>query len=256
MINDSQCTRRVRGGRTVGPVGFESDLPRTLLANALMRIGGPDGIRTGRQQARHAECAGTMQFGREPLRQAAPATSGDGERAGCAVRTEPLPLAAEPPARGHRRAASALGRRWRLDAREAHHRFATVDRTMFISSSVGAGFHVSAVVLAIVALSPAPLALPSGIAVAVSLRERSGRRSPPRCLARAVRCGSPDCLQAVSLSCRHCQGPIASPVATVRTCGDRSVVKDDTQQRAVHFQPAVVFDQPEFAELVHEEVHP
>jgi hypothetical protein len=38
---------------------------------------------------------------------------------------------------------------------------------MFMSSSVGAGFHVSAVVLAIVALSPAPLALPSGIAVAV-----------------------------------------------------------------------------------------
>jgi len=38
---------------------------------------------------------------------------------------------------------------------------------MFISSSVGAGFHISAVVLAIVALSPAPLVLPSGIAVAV-----------------------------------------------------------------------------------------
>jgi len=38
---------------------------------------------------------------------------------------------------------------------------------MFISSSLGAGVHVSAVVLAIVALSPAPLALPSGIAVAV-----------------------------------------------------------------------------------------
>jgi hypothetical protein len=38
---------------------------------------------------------------------------------------------------------------------------------MFISSAVGAGLHVSALVLAIVALSPAPLALPSGIAVAV-----------------------------------------------------------------------------------------
>ena len=38
---------------------------------------------------------------------------------------------------------------------------------MCISSSVGAGFHVSAVVLALVALSPAPLALPSGIALAV-----------------------------------------------------------------------------------------
>jgi hypothetical protein len=38
---------------------------------------------------------------------------------------------------------------------------------MFISPALGAGLHVSAVVLAIVALSPAPLALPSGIAVAV-----------------------------------------------------------------------------------------
>ena len=38
---------------------------------------------------------------------------------------------------------------------------------MRISSSVGAGFRVAAVVLAIVALSPAPLVLPSGIAVAV-----------------------------------------------------------------------------------------
>ena len=37
---------------------------------------------------------------------------------------------------------------------------------------------------------------------------------------------------------------------------DRLVVKDDTQQRAVHLEPAVVFDQPELAELVHEEVHP
>ena len=40
------------------------------------------------------------------------------------------------------------------------------------------------------------------------------------------------------------------------TCGDRSIVKDDTQERAVHLEPAVVFDQPELAELVHEEVHP
>ena len=39
-------------------------------------------------------------------------------------------------------------------------------------------------------------------------------------------------------------------------CGDRSIVKDDTQERAVHLEPAVVFDQPELAKLVHEEVHP
>jgi hypothetical protein len=37
----------------------------------------------------------------------------------------------------------------------------------FYASSAGAVFRSSAVVLAIVALSPAPLALPSGIAVAV-----------------------------------------------------------------------------------------
>ena len=36
-----------------------------------------------------------------------------------------------------------------------------------MSSHVAAGFHVSALTLAIVALSPVPLALPSGIAVAV-----------------------------------------------------------------------------------------
>jgi hypothetical protein len=40
------------------------------------------------------------------------------------------------------------------------------------------------------------------------------------------------------------------------TCGDRSVVQDDTEERAVHLEPAVVFDQAELAELVHEEVHP
>ena len=40
-----------------------------------------------------------------------------------------------------------------------------------------------------------------------------------------------------------------------RSHGRRSVVKDDAQQRAVHLEPAVVFDQPELAELVHEEVH-
>jgi hypothetical protein len=38
---------------------------------------------------------------------------------------------------------------------------------MSMSFSVGAGLRVSAVVLAIVALSPAPLVLPSGVAVAV-----------------------------------------------------------------------------------------
>ena len=36
--------------------------------------------RGDRKPCTHEECAGTMQFGREPLRQVAPATSGDGER--------------------------------------------------------------------------------------------------------------------------------------------------------------------------------
>ena len=38
---------------------------------------------------------------------------------------------------------------------------------MFVASNVGAVLQCSAVVLAIVALSPVPMALPSGIAVAV-----------------------------------------------------------------------------------------
>ena len=38
---------------------------------------------------------------------------------------------------------------------------------MFVASNVGAALQCSAVVLAIVALSPVPMALPSGIAVAV-----------------------------------------------------------------------------------------
>ena len=36
--------------------------------------------RGDRKPCTHAKCAGTMQFGREPLRQDATATSGDGER--------------------------------------------------------------------------------------------------------------------------------------------------------------------------------
>src|SRR4029077_15090155 len=36
----------------------------------------------------------------------------------------------------------------------------------------------------------------------------------------------------------------------------RLVVQDDVQQRAVDFDTAVVFDEAQFAELVHEEIHP
>jgi hypothetical protein len=35
----------------------------------------------------------------------------------------------------------------------------------------------------------------------------------------------------------------------------RSVVEDDSQQRAFDFEPAVVLDEAKLAELVHEEVH-
>ena len=36
--------------------------------------------RGDRKPCTHSECVGTMQFGREPVRQAAPAMSGDGDR--------------------------------------------------------------------------------------------------------------------------------------------------------------------------------
>jgi hypothetical protein len=42
--------------------------------------------------------------------------------------------------------------------------------------------------------------------------------------------------------------------AAVRSCG-ASVAQHDTQERIVHFQGAVVVDEPELPKLVHEEVH-
>ena len=54
----------------------------------------------------------------------------------------------------------------------------------------------------------------------------------------------------------HGPGRVANGGPPAQLSKGRLVVKDDTQQRAVHLQPAVVFDQPELAELVHEEVHP
>src|SRR4029450_2853434 len=54
-------------------------------------------------------------------------------------------------------------------------------------------------------------------------------------------------------TCREGRPPEFEALDEVN-CGDRSVVKDDAQQRAARFEPAVVFDQPELAELVHEGV--
>ena len=49
--------------------------------------------------------------------------------------------------------------------------------------------------------------------------------------------------------------------AHLRTCCGRkvrrtSIVEEDIEQRAVNFQPAVVVDEAQFAEPVHEEVDP
>src|SRR5687768_6169549 len=51
-----------------------------------------------------------------------------------------------------------------------------------------------------------------------------------------------------------------APPDTVPNCTDGrarvgSVVEHDTEQRAFHLEPAVVFDESQLAELVHEEVH-
>jgi hypothetical protein len=54
-----------------------------------------------------------------------------------------------------------------------------------------------------------------------------------------------------SVSIDACGGKIELPVRG----NPRSVVEDDTQQRAFDFEPAVVLDEAELAELVHEEVH-
>jgi hypothetical protein len=68
--------------------------------------------RGDRKPCTHAKCAGTMQFGREPLRQVAPATSSDGERGWvCSENPSHFQLASE---RAWREAAasSATQARW------------------------------------------------------------------------------------------------------------------------------------------------
>jgi hypothetical protein len=69
--------------------------------------------RGDRKPCTHAECAGTMQFGREPLRQVAPATSGDGERGWvCSENPGHFQLASE---RGPRGAAATSAPQVRWD---------------------------------------------------------------------------------------------------------------------------------------------
>ena len=41
-----------------------------------------------------------------------------------------------------------------------------------------------------------------------------------------------------------------------RTTESASIVKDHVQERTVNFETAVVFDEPELAKTIHEEVHP
>ena len=79
--------------------------------------------RGDRKPCTHAECAGTMQFGREPLRQVAPATSGDGERGWvCSENPGHFQLAAE------RAARSAPHARWDDDGGSTPGKLATGSR--------------------------------------------------------------------------------------------------------------------------------
>ena len=81
--------------------------------------------RGDRKPCTHAACAGTMQFGREPLRQVAPATSGDGERGWvCSENPGHFQLASE---RARREAAAMSGpqARWDDDGGSTTGRFTT-----------------------------------------------------------------------------------------------------------------------------------
>ena len=71
--------------------------------------------RGDRKRCTHTECVGTMQFGREPWRQVAPATSGDGERGWvCSENPSHFQLASER-TRPEVRASSAPQARWEDD---------------------------------------------------------------------------------------------------------------------------------------------
>ena len=73
-----QHAGHVRDVRTVKTVEFGSGVRRILHACASEVHMAP--ARGDSKPCTHAECAGTMQFGREPLRQVGPAMSGDGAR--------------------------------------------------------------------------------------------------------------------------------------------------------------------------------
>lgn len=75
-----------------------SATPRLLLANAQTWEEHMASARGDRKPCTHAECSGTMQFGREPLRQTAFTMTADGERGWvCSENPGHFQLAAERP---------------------------------------------------------------------------------------------------------------------------------------------------------------
>ena len=49
--------------------------------------------------------------------------------------------------------------------------------------------------------------------------------------------------------------PIGEDISVARSTNSQLIVQDDTEKRTMHLQSAVVVNEPELSELVHEEIH-
>ena len=132
MIQDRQHTRRVGGGRTVELSGSGARQrirsPRRHSRASKVHMASASGMTASPARTQNVQAPCNLvgsRCVRSRLRSLTTANA-----AGCAARTRATsswPRSAARRGRRDQRASGALGRRWRLDAREAHHRFATVD---------------------------------------------------------------------------------------------------------------------------------